>query len=234
MGFFKSQCQRRNAKKVKKEENTHIRLPFLQLLWVFSLSMWSESCSVVSNSLQSHGLHGTCQSPLSVEFSRQEYWSGYPFPSPGDLLYSGIKPQSPALAGRFFTSEPPRKFFLIAVYCSVTQSCPTLCDPMNRSMPGLPVLHHLPKLCQTHVHWVSDAIQPSPPLSSPSSPASISPSIRVFSNESALHIRWSTYWSFSFSISPSKEYSGLIPFQIDWFDLLIVLGTLKSLLQHHS
>ena len=199
-----------------------------------SLSRWSESCSVVSDALQSHGLHGTCQTSLFMEFSRQEYWSGYPFPSPGDLLYSGIEPQSPAVAGRFFTTEPPWKFFLIALCCSITQSCPTLCDPMDCSMPGLPVLHHLPELAPTHVHWVVDAIQSSHLLSSPSPPASIFPSIRVFSNESALHSRWPKYWSFSFSISPSNEYSGLISFWIDWFDLLTVLGTLKSLLQHHS
>ena len=87
---------------------------------------------------------------------------------------------------------------------------------------------------QTHVHWVSDAIQSSCPLSSPSPPIFNFSSIRVFSNESALHIRWPTYWNFSFSISPSNEYSGLISFRMDWLDLLAVQGTLKSLLQHHS
>ena len=86
----------------------------------------------------------------------------------------------------------------------------------------------------THIHRVSDAIQPAHPLSSPSSPPSISPSLRVFSNESVLCIRWPKYWSFSFSISPSNEYSGLISFRMDWLDLLAVQGTLKSLLQHHS
>ena len=106
---------------------------------------------------------------------------------------------------------------------------------MNRSMPGLPVHHQLPESTQTHVHWVGDAIQPSHPLLSPSSPAlTIFPSIRVFSNESALRIRWSKYWSFSFNISPSNEYSGLIFFRTDWLDLLAVEGTLKSLLQQHS
>ena len=87
---------------------------------------------------------------------------------------------------------------------------------------------------QTHVHWVSDAIQPSHPLSSPSPPASIFPSIRVFSSEPTLPIRWPKYWSFGFCISPSNEYSGLISFRIDWFDLLAVQGTLKSFIQHHS
>ena len=117
-------------------------------------------------------------------------------------------------------------------FSSVTQSCLTLCDPMNCSMPGLPV-HHLPEFTQTHVHWVSDAIQPSHPQSSPSPPALIPLSIRVFSNESTLHMRWPKYWSFSFSISPSKEHPGLISFRMVWLDLLAVQGTLKSLLQHH-
>ena len=180
-------------------------------------------------------------------------------------------------------------------FSSVTQPCPTLCNPMNCSTPGFLVLHHLPELAQTHVHWVSDAIQPSHPLS-PTSPSeeiqfssvqllsrvwlfvtpwtaarqaylsitnswslpklmsielvmpsnyfilcrpllllpSIFPSIKVFFNESVLHIRWPKYWSFSFSISPSNEYSGLISFRMDWLDLPAVQGTLKSLLQHHS
>ena len=100
--------------------------------------------------------------------------------------------------------------------------------------PGLPVHHQLPESTQTHVHWISDAIQPSHPLLSPSPPASIFPSIRVISNESALHIRWPKDWSFSFNISPSNEYPGLISFRMDWLDLLAVQGTLKSLLQHHS
>ena len=117
---------------------------------------------------------------------------------------------------------------------SVTQSCPTLCDPMNHSTPGLPVHHRLPEFTQTHVHRVGYAIQPSHPLLSPSPPPSIFPNIRVFSNESALRIRWPKYWSFSFSISPSNEHPGPISFRMDWLDLLTVQGTLKSLLQHHS
>ena len=105
---------------------------------------------------------------------------------------------------------------------------------MNRSTPGLPVHHHLSEFTQTHIYRVCDAIQPSHPPSSPSPPAPIPPSIRVFSSESALCMRWPKYWSFSFSISPSNEYSRLISFRMDWLDRLAVQGTLKSLLQHHN
>ena len=112
--------------------------------------------------------------------------------------------------------------------------CLTLCDRMDCSTPGLPVHHHLLEFTQTHVHQVSDTIQPSHSLSSPFPPLSVFPSIRVFSNESVLCLRWSKYWSFSFSISPFNEYSGLISFRMDWLDLFAVQGTLKSLLQHHS
>ena len=117
---------------------------------------------------------------------------------------------------------------------SVTQSCPTLCDPMDCSTPGFPVYHQLPELTQTHT--IQSALPSSHlilcrPLLLP---PSIFPSIRVFSNESALLIRWPKYWSFSFSISPSNEYSELISFRTDWLDLLAVQGTLKNLLQHHK
>ena len=122
----------------------------------------------------------------------------------------------------------------IQAYCcySVTLSCLTLCDPMDYSMPGFPVLHHLLELAQTH-RWfmLSNHLILCRPLLLL---LSILPSIRVFSNESALCIRWPKYWSFNLSISPPNEYSGLISFRIDWFDLLAVQGTLKSLLQHHS
>ena len=118
-------------------------------------------------------------------------------------------------------------------FSSVPQSCPTLCSPMDCSMPGFSVHHQLPHFTQTHVHWVSDAIQPSH-LCHPLLLRSVFLSIRVFSSESVLCIRWSKYWSFSFSISPSNEYLGLISFTMDWLDLLAVQGTLKSLLQHHN
>ena len=117
---------------------------------------------------------------------------------------------------------------------SVAQSCPTLWNPMNRSTPGLPVHHQLPEFTQTHAHRVGDTIQPSHPLLSPSPSAPNPSSIRVFSNESTLRMRWPEYWSFRFSISPSNEHPGLISFRVDWLDLLAVQGTLKSLLQHHS
>ena len=105
---------------------------------------------------------------------------------------------------------------------------------MDCSTPGFPVHHQLLQLAQTQVHWVSDAIQLSHPLSSPSPPALNLCQRRVFFSESVLHIRWPKYWSFSFSITPSNEYLGLISFRIDWFDFLAVWETLKSLLQHHS
>ena len=109
-----------------------------------------------------------------------------------------------------------------------------LCDPMNRSTPGLSVHHQLLEFAQTYVHRVGDAIQPSHPLSPLFLLPPIPPSIRAFSSESNLHVRWPKYWSFSFSISPSNEYPGLISFRMDWLNLLSVQGTLKSLLQHHS
>ena len=112
--------------------------------------------------------------------------------------------------------------------CSVTQSCPSLWDPMDCSMPGIPVLHHHPEFAQTHVHWVSDAIQPSHPLLPPSPPAlNLSQHQGLFQWVGCLHQSWK-YWSFSFSTSPSNEYSRLISFRIDWFDLLAVQGTVNE------
>ena len=121
-------------------------------------------------------------------------------------------------------------------FISVAQSCPTLCDPMNHSTPGLPVHHQLPEFTQTHIHQVGDAIQPSHPLSSPAPPVPNPPPPPASESfpESTLRMRLPKYWSFSFSIIPSKEIPGLISFRMDWLDLLAVHGTLKSLLQHHS
>ena len=121
---------------------------------------------------------------------------------------------------------------------SSAQSRPTLCDPMNRSMPGLPVHHQLPEFTQSSLRLTSiESVMRSshlilccPLLLLPPIP----PSIRIFSNESTLRMRWPKYWSFSFSIIPSKGIPGLISFRMDWLDLLAVQGTLKSLLQHHS
>ena len=117
----------------------------------------------------------------------------------------------------------------VTQFSSVARSCPTLCDPMDCSTPGLPVHHQLPEFTQTHVHRAGDAIQPSHPLSFPSPPAfNLSQH-----QESVLCIRWPKYWHFSFSITQSSEYSGLISFRADWFDLLLVQGTPKSLLQRY-
>ena len=166
------------------------------------------------------------------------------FPSPGVFPEPGIKS---CIAGRFFTTEPLRKPFsyfqlfsgwgicinlLKFQFSSVARSRPTLCDTMNCNTPGLPVYHQLSEFTQTHVHRVGNALQPSHPRPLLLLPP-IPPSIKVFSNESTLRMRWPKYWSFSFSIIPSKEIPGLI-FRMDRLDLLAVQGTLKSLLQHHS
>ena len=119
-------------------------------------------------------------------------------------------------------------------FSSVAHSCLTLCTPMNHSAPGLPVHHQLPEFTHTHVHRVSDAIQPSHPLSSPSPPAPNPSQHQSLFQWVNFRMRWPKYWSFSFSINPSQEIPGLISFRMDWLDLLAVQGTLKSLLQHHS
>ena len=117
---------------------------------------------------------------------------------------------------------------------SVQFSHSVVSDPMNHSTPGLAVHHQLPEFTQTHVHWVSDSIQPSHPLLSPSPLPSIFPSITVFPNELPLHIRWPKYWNFSFNSSPSSEHPGLISFKDGLVGSLVVQGILKSFLQHHS
>ena len=110
---------------------------------------------------------------------------------------------------------------------SVAQLHLTLCNPMDYSTPGFPVHHQLPELTQIHFHWVSDAIQPYHPLSSPSPPAFNLSQHQGLFKWVGFSVRWPEHWSFSFSISPSNEYSGLISFRMDWLDLLAVQGTLK-------
>ena len=124
----------------------------------------------------------------------------------------------------------PQKTFLLLF----SHSCLTICDPMDCSTPGFPVLHHLLELAEIHVHQVGDAIQQSHPLSSPSPPAFNLSQNQGCSNELVLCIRWPKYWSFSFNISPSNEFAGLISFRMDCFDLLAVQQAFKSLIQHQS
>ena len=164
---------------------------------------------------------------VAIPFFRGSSW-------PRDWTYVS------SIAGGFFTANRSKcnfnyisKIFFALCCCSVTKLCLTLCNPMDCSMPGFPVLYHLPELVQTHVHWVSDATNHLI-LCCPLLLLSIFPSNRAFANESVLRIRWPKYWSFSFSITPSNEYSGLISFRVDRLDLLAVQGTLNSLLQHHS
>ena len=158
------------------------------------------------------------------------------------LLFSlCIYLSSPVRAAQWFLNVTLFIYFLSSLFCvyiyqfsSVAQLCLTLCNPMNRSTPGLPVHHQLLEFTQTHVHQVSDAIQPSHPLLSPSPPVPNPSQHRVFSSDSTLRMRWPKYWSFSFSISPSNEHPGLVSFKMDWLGLLALQGNLKSLLQHHS
>ena len=192
-----------------------------------------------------------CSPPSSSVhgFPRQEYWNGLPLPSPGDLPNPGIKLWSPALQadslpielqGSPWGHQHNCSLSCLCMYTgkyqlsSVAQSCPTLCDPMNCSTPGFPVHHHswiLLKLMTIQSVTPSNHLTLCRPLLLL---PSIFPSIRVFSNESYLCIRWPMYWSFSFSISTSDEYSELISFRMDEFDLLTVQGILKSLFQQHS
>ena len=138
------------------------------------------------------------------------------------------------LEGVLYSIFKKRGQLLLLMYCSVTKTRLTLCSPVDCSAPGFPVLHCLLEFAQTHVHWVSNVIQPSHPLLSPSPPALILSRQQGLPNESVPHIRWPKYWSFSFSKNPSNEYSGLISFRISWFELLAVQRTLKILLPHYS
>ena len=167
-----------------------------------------------------------------MELSRQEYWSGLPFPNPGGLPDPGIEPMSLvswALTGGFFMTEPPGKPSIGSYSCSASKLCDSL-QPHGLQHTRFPVLHSFPEfahLCP--LNWWCPSTTPSSVTAILLLP-SIFPSIRVFPSESILCIRWSKYGSFSFSISPFNEYSGLISFRIDRFDLLAVWGTLKRIL----
>ena len=193
------------------------------------------SCQIVSNSFVIPWTVA-CQAPLSMGFPRQEYWSGLPFSSPRDLPNPSLNPCLLHWQATSLPLSPQRCPYWIYNYqFSSVQllSCVRLCDPMNRSTPGLPVHQQLPEFTQTHIQWVSDAIQPSHPLSSPSPPAP-NPSQHQSFPMTQLFAWGGQSTGVSFSISPSKEIPGLISFRMDWLDLLAVQGTLKSLLQHYS
>ena len=171
--------------------------------------------SLILKLVSSNGIaHGPSMSPSSTTCII------FPQPTKTSTLQTESLPTASTLSSQFSSVQ--------------SLSHVQLCDSMDCSMPGLPVHCQIPEFTQTHVHRVSNTIQPSHPLLSLSPSAFIFPSIRIFSNESALHIRWPKDWSFSFNISPSNEYSGLISFRKDWLDLLAVQGTLKSLLQHQK
>ena len=154
-------------------------------------------------------------------FIRQDYHLAQPWPSEEKQTKNSAQIST-------YTKLTQTTGPTFSSFSSVSQSCPTLCDPMDCSMTGLPVHHQLPEFTQTHVHWVSDAIEPSHRLSSPSPTFNLSQHQGL--SKSVLCIRRPKYWSFSFSISPSNEHPGLISFRMDWLDLLAAQGTLKSLL----
>ena len=172
-----------------------------------------------------------------MRFSRQKYWSGFPCPPPGALQTQGSNHHLLCLLHwqvGSLTLAPPEKPLYVIVVAQLFSCVRLFATPGPEACQAFLSLTVSWSLLKSYVHWANDAIQLSilchPPLLLPS----IFPSIRVFSNELALCIRWSEYGSFNFSINPSNEYSGLISFRIDWFDLLAVQGTLKSLLYHHS
>ena len=170
-------------------------------------------------------------------FSGQEYWSWLPFPSPGDFPDPGTEPRSPALQVDSLPSEPPGKPLELSCQFSSVQSLSHVWLFVTLWAAACQAALSITNPLSLFKFMSSESVMPSNYLILchlllllPS----IFPSKRVFSNESVLHIRWPKYWSFSFSISPSNEHSGLISFRMDWLDLLAVQGTLKSLLQHHS
>ena len=176
------------------------------------------------------------QPPLSMGFPRQTYWNGLLFPSPGDLPDPGIKPTSPALqADSLPLSHQGNPFWHLSVqllsHVQLLSDMKGAWTAAHQASLSITNSQSLPKLMSIELVMPSNhLILCHPHLLLPS----IFPSIKVFSNESVLLIRWTKYWSFSFSISPFNEFSGPISFRIDWFDLLAVQGTLKSLLQYHS
>ena len=173
---------------------------------------------------------------LDLYCHRMEKWTEVPW-CPGLFSYNQqlgadqtktpISPEGQSLLGLIYSGYQGQ-FEHSVQFSSVAQSYPTLCNPMNYSMPGLPVHHQLPDFTQTHVHWVGDAIQPSILCRLLLLLPSIFPSIRVFSNESALHTRWPKYWSFSFNISPSNEYPGLISLQSKGLSRVFSNTTIKK------
>ena len=175
-------------------------------------------------------------SPLSMDFSRQEYWSGLPFLSPGYLPDPGNEPRSPASQQILYClghqGSPIKMFHFNSVQSlSRVRLFGTPGTTARQASLSFTNSWSPPKIMSIESVRPSNHLMLYNPLLLPSS---IFHNIRVFSNESVLYIKWPKYWSFSFSISPSNEYSGLISFRMDWLDLLVVQGTLKSLLQHHS
>ena len=177
-----------------------------------------------------------------MRFSWQVYWGGLPFPPPVDHVLSELSTMSrpswvalPSMAHSFIELHEPLHHDKAVIVkgigytptSSVAQLSLTLCDTMDCSTPGLPVHHQLPEFTQAHVLWVGDTIQPSHPLSSPSPAFNLFQHQGLFKWVSSLH-QVTKYWSFSFSISPSNEYSGLISFRMDGLDLLAVQGTLST------
>ena len=167
-----------------------------------------------------------------MEFSRPEYWSGLPFPSPEDLPNPGIEPRSPTLQADAVSAEPQGKPFRSYQFSSVAQSFLTLCNPMDCSTSGFPLHHQLPEFTQTHVHRVSDAIQPSYLLSSPSPAFNLSQHLGLF-NESVLHIRWPKYGVSALASVLSMNIQDWFP--LGWTGWISFQSKgLSSLLQHHS
>ena len=183
-------------------------------------------CAQSLNHVQLFGTPWTvaCQPSLALEIFRQEYWNRLPFHTPGDLSNPGIEPTS------LGSPASPIQFSSVQLL-SRAQLFATPWTAARQAFLSITSSRNLLKLMSIESVMPSNHFILCRPLLLP---PSIFPSIRVFSNESALHIRWPKYWSFSFSISPSNEHPGLISFRMNWLDLLAVQGTLKNLFQHHS